>query len=826
MNPLDALVPPEPEQWLFEEEDSDIDEETRIRRRDLLRRIRHHREAANRERRRRGMARRDDSSSESEGEGKAGGVNGVAKATTPTATPDGNGGTPKESEPEKEKLVKLDPEEVGMSVGYKNLYSGKEDKRGRFQWQTSIPEDLGKPAEDAESEKWAIIVRHVKTYNDPKKVLSVHSIVVQSPLLKELLKDVLAGYPGVTVGLKRLEFNGRFEPLIHRWPELVAAINELKTQTDNDDENANQRLMHAGLLQELLATEFKDSIDSATDLKSQGVMTYEHLWTLFQPGSLVFSKQQSQDRIFRLHSSKYGQDRNGNPVYWLTCQYVDYDGTRWGTNKLNVCIPAYEGTKPITSLPTLPLDFHGDKDALIDRLVERGGKVETLAGSHYRGYSGVGWRMGSMNVKEKYNVKGRVVIDTYGWNRFNPNTAIYVTALHVKDTPAAAGTGGGALATGEYGGEDEYDEGYDEDDGGMPVDGFFADEEDEDNKRVTLTDEQKMICTPLVRGYALKEKMWLNFFVNAVQDIAFSSRAFDSLVLPNDQKELILGFTATQQGYRSQFDDVIEGKGRGIILLLCGPPGVGKTLTAESVAEEMKVPLYMMSAGDLGLDPRHVEAKLQGILDMCTRWNAILLLDEADVFLEERSLHELERNKLVSIFLRVLEYYEGIMFLTTNRVQTFDAAFQSRIHISLNYQELDKKSRRTVWKNFLAQHDIAQQASRDRPVKALASAAKPNAPTNGHASPTDEVDGLSTAMADLHLKRTLPHAINDKDLNKLCDMSMNGRQIKNILKTAQLLASRKGEGLSYDHVKTVMEVTQHLHNSTMENERTKSSLFN
>ena len=102
-----------------------------------------------------------------------------------------------------------------------------------------------------------------------------------------------------------------------------------------------------------------------------------------------------------------------------------------------------------------------------------------------------------------------------------------------------------------------------------------------------------------------------------------------------------------------------------LTVAISGPPGVGKTLTAESVAEEMKVPLYMMSAGDLGLDPRQVESKLQGILDMCTRWNAILLLDEADVFLEQRSLHELERNKLVSIFLRVLEYYEGIMFLVS-----------------------------------------------------------------------------------------------------------------------------------------------------------------
>jgi hypothetical protein len=209
-----------------------------------------------------------------------------------------------------------------------------------------------------------------------------------------------------------------------------------------------------------------------------------------------------------------------------------------------------------------------------------------------------------------------------------------------------------------------------------------------------------------------------------------------------------------------------------------------------------------MSAGDLGLDPRHVESKLQGILDMCTRWNAILLLDEADVFLEERSLHELERNKLVSIFLRVLEYYEGIMFLTTNRVQTFDQAFQSRIHISLDYKELDAPSRKRVWTNFLDQHNIAQAAARERPPKPTTSAAKSNeTAAKGKASRTEEEE---EARKQAHLKRTEPHAMSEKDITKLARLQMNGRQIKNILKAAQMLATRKEEGLSYQHVEMVM----------------------
>jgi len=563
MNPLDNLIAPD---W---DEDSAAEQLLLMNNfQQLVRRAKAERQS----RRRAQLARREDTmSSDSE-------VNEVTAKLKDSAKLTPEGSTPQEpvkvdNPPE---LVKLDPAEIGMSVGYKHLYSGKEDKRGRFQWQTTIPQNLGKPAEDAESEKWAIIVRNIKVFNDPKKVLSIHSVLIQSPLLKDLLKDVLADYPGVTVGLKRLEFSDRFEPLIHRWTELNAAIERLRSDKDATyaDEKAEEKLKHAELLHALLAKEFQDIIDSSVDMKGQGVMTYEHLWTLFQPGSFVYSKQQSQDRIFRLHSSKYGQDRNGNPVYWLTCQYVDYDGTRWGTNKLNVSIPLFEGTRPITSLQTVPLEFHANKDDLMAKLIERGGKVEKLAGSHYRAYYGVGWRLGNMGVKEKYTIKGRVVIDTHGWNRFNPNMPTFVTPLHVKDIPAASGVvSGNARAVGEYGGEDDYDEGYDEEDGGMPIDGFFADEDEEETKRVSLTDEQRMICTPLVRGYALKEKIWLNFFVNAVQDIAFNERAFDSLVLPKNSKELILGFTATQQSHRSQFDDVIEGKGRGIILLLCGSPG-------------------------------------------------------------------------------------------------------------------------------------------------------------------------------------------------------------------------------------------------------------
>lgn len=138
------------------------------------------------------------------------------------------------------------------------------------------------------------------------------------------------------------------------------------------------------------------------------------------------------------------------------------------------------------------------------------------------------------------------------------------------------------------------------------------------------------------------------FDVNNVTDIVWDERAFDSLVLPESQKELIRAVAESQAQHSKIFDDVITGKGQRMILLLNGPPGVGKTLTAESVAEVMKVPLYYMSSIDLGTTAAGVETELSRVFQMVAKWRAVLLLDEADMFLERRNDHDLERNRLVT----------------------------------------------------------------------------------------------------------------------------------------------------------------------------------
>ena len=94
-------------------------------------------------------------------------------------------------------------------------------------------------------------------------------------------------------------------------------------------------------------------------------------------------------------------------------------------------------------------------------------------------------------------------------------------------------------------------------------------------------------------------------------------------------------------------------------------------------------------------------------MDLVARWKAILLLDEADVFLESRERQHLHHNTLVSVFLRQLEYFQGVMILTTNRVTAFDEAVQSRIHLGIKYEPLSRKAKAEVWKSFLEQANAA-----------------------------------------------------------------------------------------------------------------------
>lgn len=153
-------------------------------------------------------------------------------------------------------------------------------------------------------------------------------------------------------------------------------------------------------------------------------------------------------------------------------------------------------------------------------------------------------------------------------------------------------------------------------------------------------------------------------------------------------------------------DDIVEGKSGGTTVLCAGPPGVGKTLTAEVYSEIIKRPLYRVHSGQLGLSVAEMEKTLKDTLTRAQRWGAVMLIDEADVYIKRRD-DNITANAVVGVFLRVLEYFNGLLFLTTNRVDDIDEAVISRCIALIKYHPPGLEDRRRIWAVMAEQFGLA-----------------------------------------------------------------------------------------------------------------------
>ena len=171
-----------------------------------------------------------------------------------------------------------------------------------------------------------------------------------------------------------------------------------------------------------------------------------------------------------------------------------------------------------------------------------------------------------------------------------------------------------------------------------------------------LPDDILRLLPPRVYGFSLLNRKWYAFDVDYVGEINKSDQSFDHLVLPPKHKKimraLVQNHTRGSPADNADEDfsmDLIRGKGKGLIILLHGVPGVGKTSTAESVAAQTRRPLFSITCGDIGTTASQVEKCLNDYFDMAHKWGCVLLLDEADIFLAKREKGgDLERNGIVS----------------------------------------------------------------------------------------------------------------------------------------------------------------------------------
>lgn len=169
-------------------------------------------------------------------------------------------------------------------------------------------------------------------------------------------------------------------------------------------------------------------------------------------------------------------------------------------------------------------------------------------------------------------------------------------------------------------------------------------------------DHRYLICTPMLGGFALKKRTWEKLDTNYCSDIEAKSKAIDNLVMSKARKDMIKALLhnySTASGSSGPAPatwsaDLIEGKGDGRIFLLHGPPGVGKTYTAECIAEYTGRALISLTCGDIGTEESGVEEHLSEWFSLGEKWGAVMLIDEADIYLESRKPGDLKRNDLVS----------------------------------------------------------------------------------------------------------------------------------------------------------------------------------
>ncbi|KAM3086226.1 hypothetical protein ACMFMF_000179 [Clarireedia jacksonii] len=109
-----------------------------------------------------------------------------------------------------------------------------------------------------------------------------------------------------------------------------------------------------------------------------------------------------------------------------------------------------------------------------------------------------------------------------------------------------------------------------------------------------------------ITGYDLRRKTWVDLEVDRLCDVSWNKKAFETLVVDDDTKELIEALVTSQLAAEKS-TDMVAGKGNGLIILLHGGPGTGKTFTAEGVADFAEKPLYRVTCGDIGTKPEEVE---------------------------------------------------------------------------------------------------------------------------------------------------------------------------------------------------------------------------
>jgi ATPase family associated with various cellular activities (AAA) len=524
---------------------------------------------------------------------------------------------------------------------------------------------------------------------------------IKSNPLRDALAEIMKDVKGVSL----VEDKPSMDPnMLFLYLEEIRtyAKKTLKAKLKKEQKRKNQKriktmISHCKVLITYLDEDYEETKKRLYPMLDAGNITFDLLWALFKPNTIAISSTYGSwddPRCFKVDFANKESSFIKGEWYCIEGRYLEYDGKSFGLGDFELNIEQFQGPRKITSLPTYPLKYHKDPEGVSKQLVERGKRFVELAGMNYRFHKGLAFHKKKKTVL-RFNINGRIMIDPAIFRRINPNYPISVIKPKDQDDLFSDDDSDDCCGCDSDSDDWRHDPKMDDEEEALEVpktkwklvkddqDHFHVVEVpvDEDGREVreekldklhkansdgsntpdkVFSEEELLIASPVVLGFAFSEKAWLEFTLSGVRDIEWNEGAFESLVIPEDRKSIVKALVSAHKFNASRtIDDVVQGKGKGLVFVLHGKPGVGKTLTAEGIAEFLKCPLYAISTGELGTQSNILEAELQKIMDIAHSWGAVLLLDEADVFLEKREHQDVHRNALVSIFLRLLEYFQG-----------------------------------------------------------------------------------------------------------------------------------------------------------------------
>lgn len=206
-----------------------------------------------------------------------------------------------------------------------------------------------------------------------------------------------------------------------------------------------------------------------------------------------------------------------------------------------------------------------------------------------------------------------------------------------------------------------------------------------------------------VNCYNITKHGYCAVHVSLLDQYVYNKKLLDKLIVKSAIKKLVNSLIDGE--IEMEGKDIIEGKSGGLTILGFGPPGNGKTLTGEIYSEYVEKPLYQIQSSQLGTNVDSIEKKLSEVLRRAERWNCILMIDEADTYVYKRG-QDIVQNCIVGTFLRLLEYYNGILFLTTNRADIIDEAIMSRVTVSIEYKNPELDYLFCIWETHIPAYGL------------------------------------------------------------------------------------------------------------------------